>query len=208
MKLLRKLYIKTTDFTHGYQGKNKRIISFYHLWAPFYDISIKLDPAYYRNLRKMIDSVVSSEDITLDVGCGTGLGAIYAATIAKKIIGIDSSIDMLSKLKKKIKKQKIPNIVLGNGFFPKVINKGEMFQSIISSFMLAHVDKKERMSIIKDMFNLIESNGKIGLFSAQGEIASTFQTKEEIKNALSFAGFHNIIIEDIDDIYRISIAEK
>ena len=74
--------------------------------------------------------------------------------------------------------------------------------------MLAHIDKKHRASIIKDMFKLLESNGKIGLLSAQGEIASTFQTKEEIENNLSHAGFSDIVIQDIDDIYRIATARK
>lgn len=39
-------------------------------------------------------------------------------------------------------------------------------------------------------------------------IASTFQTKEELINNLSSAGFNNILIEDVDDIYRISTATK
>jgi hypothetical protein len=58
------------------------------------------------------------------------------------------------------------------------------------------------------MFEILETNGEIGLFSAQGEIAPTFQTKEEIENNLSSAGFRKIIIRDTDDIYRISTAEK
>ena len=58
------------------------------------------------------------------------------------------------------------------------------------------------------MFEILEAGGKIGLFSAQGEIATTFQTKEEIKNNLSSAGFSNIIIKDVNDIYRISTAKK
>jgi hypothetical protein len=64
------------------------------------------------------------------------------------------------------------------------------------------------MQVITNIFEALKPNGKIGLFSAQGEIASTFQTKEEIEINLSSAGFRNIMIEDVDDIYRISIAEK
>ena len=208
MKLLRKLYIKTSDLTHGYQGNKSKITSFYRLWAPLYDISIKLDPAYIRNLRKMIESTVALGDYSLDIGCGTGLGTIHAATIAQKVLGLDYSKDMLNKCQKKIKNHKINNIDLREGFFPQALKPEEIFDSIITSFMLAHFNKEQRMQAIKDIFEALKPNGKIGLFSAQGEIASTFQTKKEIEINLSSAGFCNIMIEDVDDIYRISIAEK
>ena len=207
MNLLRKIYIQTTNLTHGYQGKEKaKLISFYKLWSPLYDISIKLDPAYHRNLKKMITSVVMPGDSTLDIGCGTGLGAIYAATIAQKVVGIDISTDMLDRLKRKTKKQKISNIDIRKGFFPQAIKNEEKFKSIISSFMLAHLGKEQRTQAIKAMFDRLEPKGRIGLFSARGEIASTFQTKEEIITDLSSAGFVNILVEDVDDIYRIATA--
>ena len=208
MKLLRKLYIKTTNLTHGYQNKKSRLISFYKLWAPLYDISIKLDPAYNKNLKEMIDSTVSPGDFTLDVGCGTGLGTIYAATIAQKILGIDSSKHMLNKLQKKIKSHGINNIDIREGFFPQVLESEEKFNSIITSFMLAHLSRDQRSEAIKAMFEILEAGGKIGLFSAQGEIAATFQTKEEIENNLSSAGFNNIVVNNVNDIYRVSTAEK
>jgi len=156
----------------------------------------------------MIDAVVAPDNITLDVGCGTGLSTIYAAKIADEVVGIDPSTDMLNKLKKKIKKHQITNIDLRKGFFPEAIKAEEKFQSIISSFMLAHLNTKQQTSMIKDMFKHLESKGKIGLFSAQDEVASTFQTKEEIENNLASAGFRDIVIQDIDDIYRISTAIK
>lgn len=208
MNILRKLYIKTTNLTHRYQDIQSKIVSFYKLWAPLYDISVKLDPAYHRNLRDMIDSAVSQGDSTLDIGCGTGLGSIYAATIAQKLLGIDSSKSMLDKFQKKISKKKIHNIELIEGFFPQALKPDETFKSIITSFMLAHLSRDQRTQAITFMFKILEPGGKIGLFSAQGEIASAFQTKKETKQNLSFAGFCNIMIKDIDDIYRISIAEK
>jgi cyclopropane fatty-acyl-phospholipid synthase-like methyltransferase len=156
----------------------------------------------------MIDAVVAPDNVTLDIGCGTGLSTIYAAKIAGKVVGIDPSADMLNKLKKKIKKHQITNIDIREGFFPEAVKEGEKFQSIKSSFMLAHLNKKQRASVIKNIFNHLESNGKIGLFSAQGEVASTFQTKEEIENNLTSIGFRDIVIQDIDDIYRISTAIK
>ena len=209
MNVLRRMYIRTTDITHGFQNESvSKFISFYHLWASFYDMSVKLDPAYCRNLRKMINAVVAPNGNTLDIGCGTGLSTIYAAAIANKVIGIDPSKDMLIRLKKKVNKHQITNIDIRNGFFPEAVEADEEFQSIISSFMLAHLNKQQRTIMIKDMFNLLKSGGKIGLFSAQGEIAPTFQTRDEIENNLACAGFGDIAIQEIDDIYRISTAVK
>jgi hypothetical protein len=49
-KPLRIGYIKTTDLTHGYQGSvPARLLRFYALWAPIYDLTVRLDPAYPRN---------------------------------------------------------------------------------------------------------------------------------------------------------------
>lgn len=48
----------------------------------------------------------------------------------------------------------------------------------------------------------------MGLFSAQGEIAATFETKDEIIKNLQAAGFQKIKIDDVSDIYRITTAEK
>jgi len=142
-KYLRKLYFKTTDYTHGFQGKQKKAIAFYKLWAFCYDFTIKLDPAYPRELRNMIYSVVKQKDIVLDIGCGTGISTIYASEIANKVIGIDMSLNMLNRLKKKISRKKIINIEVLYGSFPEALSDKLRFDSIISSFALAHFKKTQ-----------------------------------------------------------------
>ena len=208
-KWLRTLYIGTSSLTHGFQDKNpSKQKLFYKLWSPLYDISVGIDPAYRTHLKEMVEAVVSPDDTTLDIGCGTGIGTIYAANIARMVIALDPSRDMINKLKKKIAKSNIDNIEIREGYFPESLQAGESFDSIISSFMLAHLNASQRKEAIASMFSALKSQGRIGLFSAQGEIASTFQTKEEITNNLSSAGFKNIIIKEVADIYRIATAVK
>lgn len=207
-KPLRKFYIRTTNITHGFQdSETSRLISFYKLWAPFYDFSVKLDPAYQRELKYMIDSVVKTGDSTLDIGCGTGLGSVHAAKTASLVIAIDPSSEMITKMKKKISDLSINNIQIINGFFSAGIFQ-KKFNSIISSFALAHFSTEQRKIIYQLIFNLLDSNGRLGLFSAQGEIASTFETRDEIIRNLKSAGFQKFEINDVSDIYRISIANK
>ncbi|MCD6459970.1 class I SAM-dependent methyltransferase [bacterium] len=208
VKIFRKLYIKTTNFTRSYQGRDKKLVSFYKLWSFCYDISVGLDPAFGREMKKMIDSAVRRGNFVLDIGCGTGISTIYASKIANKVIGIDFSSDMIGKLKQKINEGGITNIELITGRFPEIFPKTLRFTSIISSFAIVHFPPEERKTIYKQIFDLLENNGRIGLFSAQGEIAPSFETKNEIINNLESVGFKNIHNSDVSDIYRIITAEK
>ncbi|MBU1600148.1 class I SAM-dependent methyltransferase [bacterium] len=207
-KPLRKLYFKATDFTHGIQGQEEKILDFYKLWAFCYDFTVNLDPAYSREMKKMIDSVVKQDDIVLDIGCGTGLGTIYAAKIAEKVIGVDISSDMVEKLKKKIYRKDIKNIDLIVGKFPESISRNIKFNSIISSFTIVHLTKQQRKTFYKHIFDYLVNKGVLGLFSAQGEFASSFETKNEIIDNLKSAGCQQFKIDDVSDAYRIVRAEK
>ena len=153
-------------------------------------------------------SAVRPGDVTLDIGCGTGLSTVYAASIAKKVVGVDPSPDMTRKLTKKIQRRNIKNIEIKNGYFPEALAHGEKFDSIISSFMLAHFGPKQRAQLIVEIYNRLNGGGRLGLFSAQGEVAPTFERRKETVNNLSLAGFQDIEVRDVSDVYRISAARK
>jgi ubiquinone/menaquinone biosynthesis C-methylase UbiE len=207
-KPFRTVYIKTTNLTHGYQEDRKAQDRFYKLWVPLYDLSVCLDPAYKRNLLHMIMHVVRASDRVLDVGCGTGIGTLAAAKIAKTVVALDPSQAMLNKLARKLRRENIRNVKIENRYFPEGMEKGRTFESVITSFMLAHLNQEARRAAIMSMFEYLTSGGRIGLFEAQGEIAPTFQTKKEIETNLLDAGFDDISIEDVSDIYRIATAVK
>ncbi len=208
-KPLRVAFIKTTDFTHGYQGAAPtRLLGFYRLWAPFYDASVGLDPAYVRSLGTMLGKVVRDGDVTLDVGSGTGLGSVRAASIAARVVAIDPSRDMTRKLERKIDARQIDNIEVRHGYFPDALSPGESFDSIISSFMLAHLEVDDRARAISAMFDRLRPGGRLGLFAARGEIAPTFQTRTEVERQIREAGFTNCEITDLADIYRIVTATR
>ena len=144
-KPLRIVYIRATDLTHGYQGSlPASMLRFYRMWAPVYDVSVRLDPGYLRSLKRMLEIVVRPGDVTLDVGSGTGLGTIHAASIAAKVIAIDPSREMTRRLEKKIRRRHLENVEVRNGYFPDALVPGESFDSVTSSFMLAHLDLEER----------------------------------------------------------------
>lgn len=208
-KPLRIAYIKTTDLTHGYQGSAPpRLLRFYRLWAPIYDLTVRLDPAYLRALKRMVTSVVRPGDATLDVGSGTGLGSVFAASIAARVVAIDPSPEMTTRLHRKLRRRRLENVEVRQGYFPDSLVAGESFDSVISSFMMAHLETEERARAIVAMFRCLKPGGRLGLFAAQGEIAPTFQTSAELEEQLSLAGFERFEATDLSDIYRITTATR
>ena len=156
----------------------------------------------------MVMLVVRQSDSVLDAGCGTGIGTLAAARIAKEVVALDPSQAMLNKLDRRLRRENIQNVEIRNGYFPDGVEKGETYQSVITSFMLAHLNPEARRVAIMSMFEHLKSGGRIGLFEAQGKIAPTFQTKKEIETNLLEAGFDDISIEDVSDIYRVATAVK
>jgi len=180
----------------------------YKVWSKFYDRTVQLDPAYVRHLREMIDAVVRVGDTVLDIGCGTGLGTTYAAIRARKVLAVDPSEEMTLRLEQKISRERLDNVELRRGFFPDALEEGETFDAVISSFMLPHLSPGQRTVLLAQTYRCLNPGGRIGLFSAQGEIAPSFQTKDELWDNLSSAGYHNIRIRDVADVYRITTAKK
>ncbi len=206
-KTLREIYLRSTDFTHGCQGKDKKLAAFYKVWSYDYDFSVAIDPAFRREMKTMVSLTVRPGDTAINIGCGTGIGTFYAAEIAEKVIGIDLSADMVRKLKKKIRRRKVVNIEIIIGKFPKALPLHLRCNSIISSFAVVHFRPEDRKKVYRQMGDLLLSGGRLGLFSARGEVASSFETKAEVLRNLASAGFANIQIQDVFDIYRIVTAE-
>ena len=201
--------MRATNLSRGAQGSFAgRLEGLYKVWSRVYDRSVQLDPAYVRHLREMIDAVVHLGDTTLDIGRGTGLGTTYASIRASKVLAVDPSEEMTRKLEQKISRERLDNVELRRGFFPAELQHGETFDAVISSFMLPHLSPEQRTELLAQTYRYLNPGGRIGLFSAQGEIAPSFQTKDELWNNLSSAGYHDIRIRDVADVYRITTAKK
>lgn len=148
-KPLRVAYIRSTDLTYGYQGAApSKLLGFYKLWAPFYDLSVRLDLGYLRGLKRMVTHTVRAGDVTADVGSGTGLGTVHAASTAARVVAIDPSPEMTAKLRKRARARRLENIEIRQGYFPDALAPGEILDSVISSFMLAHLGPEERARAI------------------------------------------------------------
>ncbi len=195
--------------SRGLQGSfTGRVEVLYKLWSRFYDRSVKLDPAYMRHLREMIDAVVQAGDQVLDIGSGTGLGSLHAALRARRVVAVDPSEEMASRFERKLARLRLDNLELRRGVFPDALEEGETFDAVISSFMLAHLRPAQRTELLAHTYLRLNPGGRIGLFSARGEVAPSFQTKDELWNNLTAAGYHDVLIRDVADVYRVTTAKK
>lgn len=133
----------------------------------------------------------------LDVGCGTGrmLGAgLTTVRGGSKYYGIDTSKEMLKKLKEKEKfiecTKKEVNTKIGDA--QNIPYKDNYFDVVFSYHLLWHLPKKEQEKIIKEMFRVSQ---KIVIFD--------IVNKNFIWNKIKWI----FGIKDTKGIYKLSIKE-
>ena len=160
---LRRLYVRTTNLTDGYQGQPDRQSTLYRLWAPLYELSLRIDPGYAAGIRRMVDSVVQSNDTVLDIGCGTGLATIYAAHDAERVVGIDPSLEMLARLRFKIDSQKVADIDLVEGSFSGALGCATLYDVVVSSFAIVHFERDRRGAFYREAYKHLVDGGRAGL---------------------------------------------
>lgn len=178
----------------------------YRAWAPVYDRTIALDPAFRVNARRMLDSTVRNGDRVLDVGVGTGLLFELAAGHAVDYTGIDVSGAMLARAARKVAAGRFDHVALRWGDARSLPFEDRSFDTVVCSFVLPHFDASEKVMVLSEMARVLTAGGHLGLFLAQGEIAPLFPERQEIEQLLTGAGFVDIDITDRDDVYRVATA--
>jgi SAM-dependent methyltransferase len=207
-RTLRTWYIRTTNVTHGYQGMEERLVALYRAWSKIYDVSVAVDPAYRRELKALIDRVVSPGDRVLDLGAGTGLGTLHAAARGADVVAIDLSPEMIARLRRKARRARARTIETIRGSFPRDLASEYRFDAVISSFAVVHWSPASRRQLYCDISGRLREGGRLGLFSAQGEVAPAFETRAELESNLARAGFTDVEMVEIADIYRAITARK
>jgi len=100
----------------------------------------------------------------LDVGCGTGSLSILCANTGANVIAADSSLQMLTILKKKIHDKsfgsKIKIVECGAGSLKQVLGNTK-FDLIIFSFLLGELPEIVRHNALKHSSEMLDSNGCI-----------------------------------------------
>ena len=150
---------------------------------------------------------LDDSDRVLDVGCGTGSATILAAAMAKEVVGIDLSPDMIELAEEKVQKECLKNTRLMATSVEDYCPDNP-FDKVISSFMIPHVKPGLRPAIYSCMYNFLKPGGVVGLFGSRREVCDVYKTHEEIEENLTRSGFEDIVLYDVHDIYRIAVARR
>ncbi|KKW06148.1 MAG: Methylase involved in ubiquinone/menaquinone biosynthesis [Candidatus Moranbacteria bacterium GW2011_GWE1_49_15] len=105
----------------------------------------------------------------LDVGCGTGTNAAYAASKGYRITAIDSSEKMI-----RIAKNRNPRIDFRLGDMRSVRTDAEKFDGIIASYSLIHIPKNELRRIINKLSSMLSRKGAIYISIHTGKSQEIF----------------------------------
>lgn len=153
------------------------------------------------------DKDLSSSTI-LEIGAGTGRFSSIMAKKAKKVVAVDISSNMLSKLKEKAESNSIYNIDIIKGNFLD-IDFTKKFDYIVSFSAIEYIKDKE--ALFRKISTLLKPQGYIFITTAHrtffrlfGRIGNYFRqkiymnaySKKEIKSLLKK---YNMTLIDIDD---------
>jgi len=206
VKLLRMAYIQGTTVVK-LMPSEKAIQLYYKYRRKSYDLQWGLDPGYRKGLLRLMELAIEENDRVLDVGCGTGSATLMAAPTAQEVVGIDLSPHMIELAQEKVEKEGITNttflVASVEDYQPQ-----RPFDKVISSFMIPHVKPHLRPGIYSCMYRFLKPGGLVGLFGSRGEVCDVYETREEIEANLKRAGFENIEVYDVHDIYRIAVARR
>lgn len=145
----------------------------------------------------------------LDFGCGTGLIGLNVAEDVSHMIMLDTSTDMISKLKSKIadNEEKYNNIEVVNMELSE--SKVSNLDLIVSFMTFHHVDDIDLS--LKEMYSRLIPEGQIiigdlcledGSFHPNSIVPHNGFDNNELINAARRAGFSQISVEVYDKIYR------
>ncbi len=118
----------------------------------------------HRRSQKLILSGVRPGSKVLDIGCGSGTLAVECAHAGADVTAVDSSPQMLSLLKSKIKNTLLENkikIIECGSASTGVVLKEEKFDLIIMSMMLGELSAVVRKKTIQTAAELLAPEGAI-----------------------------------------------
>ncbi len=109
-------------------------------------------PIFYKAIGNVKDKTI------LDIGCGNGDDVIYFSKVARKIYGIDASLDLISKAKENCKT--IPNIELDHALASDLrIFLDDYFDMVISKNVFMHLSNFELNKCYNEIKRILKTDG-------------------------------------------------
>ncbi|MFB6253756.1 MAG: class I SAM-dependent methyltransferase [Halobacteriaceae archaeon] len=141
--------------------------SYYSRWANVYDFIAKNFPYISRIRQDAIDLLsISSGDIVVDIGCGTGLNLpLLADEVGPKgtVIGVDFTPELVSIAQRRVAPFDHVHVLIGD--IENLPCSGQV-DVIFGSFVMGMISNTETVPRLKSLLN---ENGTLGFLDAYGK---------------------------------------
>ncbi len=190
------------------------ISNWYHdVFSKVYDQITPLAlPKYYQIIDMIIQENVSQDSTVLDLCCGTGNIAIAAAKKAKEVIALDASRGMLSKARNKAGREGIQTVKFVYADVKQRLDfDDESFNVVTAGWSVptnVPLFQDNNRDIIGETHRVLKKDGRLILFEGLHEVTDMYLSKEEYDDLLSGAGYNDIEIRNINNLYAVVSAKK
>ena len=134
----------------------------YARWAPFYDEpGNQLFDIEQPFVREILDSLPVG--IALDAACGTGRHSVYLATLGHKVIGVDTSPEMLARAR-----DKVPEGEFHEADLHAVPLPDDSVDLIVCAIALSHV--ADLGPALAEFVRVLRPNGHLVISDSRGRI--------------------------------------
>jgi ubiquinone/menaquinone biosynthesis C-methylase UbiE len=134
----------------------------YARWAPFYDEpGNQLLDLEQPIVREILDSLPVG--IALDAACGTGRHTAYLASLGHKVIGVDTSPEMLARARQKVPEGEFYEVDLYD-----VPLADDSVDVVVCAIALAHVPDLDRA--LTEFVRVLQANGHLVISDSRGLI--------------------------------------
>ena len=119
---------------------------------------VPIHPKHLLTEKPWFIKYIKKNDVVLDLGCGNGQNSIKTAKLAKVVIGVDISQDLLNLAKKSAQLEKVSNITFGRiNLEEKLRLKDESFEKLLFLDVLEHL--KNRNQILSEARRVLKPKG-------------------------------------------------
>ncbi|MBL01764.1 MAG: hypothetical protein CL774_04650 [Chloroflexi bacterium] len=173
----------------------------YKDWAEWYDIfyssSEHEEEKYYQKISEDFEGKI------LEIGIGTGRIAIKLAEIGKNVVGIDSSIEMISKAEKKIKNKKLSKKISLINANMLNFQLNDKFNLIIipANTLLLCENEEEQINVLKNCVNHLTSKGVLifNVYYPDNEMINENNKEEFLFNTINLKNGERYILYGKND---------
>lgn len=122
-----------------------------------YDQRQQRDPATEQQLLRQLG--VTADDTLLEFGPGTGVFALEAAKLCRKVYAADVSPAMLAYIERRARQQGLDNLVLVNAGFLGYRHEGEPLDYVVSQFAFHHLPDFWKVQALGQIATLLKPGG-------------------------------------------------